>query len=407
MRFELKIALRFLKEGRGQTVFILMGIAIGVAVQVFLGTLIAGLQRDLINTTVGSSPHLVFTGDDRLTLTSSPADEGGRTTDVLEGNFRREDATLKEWRQLMSMLDEDADLTAVSPTAQGNGFVLRSGERWPVVIRGVEPERADAIYNIRESLFSGSMDLEGNRLLIGRELASDTRLRTGDNVTLELPGGGRQTLTVAGVFDLGSQSLNETWLFMDLNRAQRLLALGDDVTRMEVQMAAIFDADLKGAEYQRRLSGITVDNWKDQNADLLGGLQAQSSSSITIQVFVLLAVTLGIASVLAVSVVQKSKQIGILKAMGTPSGSASRIFLFQGGLLGLIGAILGSGIGFGITQLFLWGTAQATGRPLFPLEFDLQYAAVIVAIATLASLVSALLPARKSARLNPIDVIRG
>lgn len=408
MRFELKVALRFLRDGRGQTVFILLGIAIGVAVQIFLGTLINGLQADLINTTVGSSPHLIFSGDESSVNGFQPAvDRGIGAAAVVEGNFRREDVALKEWRQLVGQLDNEPDLTAVSPVAQGSGFVLRSGERWPVVIRGIEPERANLIYKIDASLISGSMDLEGSRLLLGKDLASETRLNTGDNVTLELPGGSRQNLTVAGVFDLGNQTLNETWLFLDLSRTQRLLGLGGDITRVEAQVRDIFAADMLGARLQRQFSGITVDNWKDQNADLLGGLQAQSSSSITIQVFVLLAVTLGIASVLAVSVVQKSRQIGILKAMGTPSGSASRIFLFQGAILGFGGAVLGSGIGFGITQMFLWGTAQATGRPLFPLEFDLQYSAVIVVIATIASILSALLPARKSAKLNPIDVIRG
>ncbi|MEN1760176.1 ABC transporter permease [Anoxynatronum sibiricum] len=416
MRFELKVALRFLREGKGQTLFILLGIAIGVAVQVFLGTLITGLQRDLINTTVGSSPHLIFSGSDASSLlpeSSSSSDSLGSPSEsriatvTTAGNFRREDATLKNWADLMVLLDEDTSLTAVSPVAQGNGFVLRSGQRWPVIVRGVESERANAIYQLQSALQSGTMALEGNGLLMGSALAREARLAAGDQVTLELPGGGRQSFSVTGVFDLGNQSLNETWLFLDLGRAQRLLGLGDDISRIEVQMSDIFAADTLGALYQQQLSGVTVDNWKDQNADLLSGLQAQSSSSVTIQVFVLLAVTLGIASVLAVSVVQKSRQIGILKAMGTPSGSASRIFLFQGAFLGFGGALLGSGLGFVITQFFLWGTAQATGRPLFPLEFDLGYAAAIVVIATLASVISALLPARKSARLNPIEVIRG
>ena len=407
MRFELKVALRFLRDGRGQTLFILMGIAIGVAVQIFLGTLITGLQRDLINTTVGSSPHLIFSGEDLRTVPMDPATGRGIATAVVEGNFRREDANLQEWRQLIDRLDQDASLTAVSPVAQGSGFVLRSGERWPVLIRGIELDRADAIYRISDSLVGGSMTLEGNVLMLGSDLARETRLLTGDSVTLELPGGGRQSLTVSGIFDLGNQTLNETWLFMDLNRAQRLLGLEGDISRVEAQVADVFDADLQGAAFQRQFSGITVDNWKAQNADLLSGLQAQSSSSITIQAFVLLAVTLGIASVLAVSVVQKSRQIGILKAMGTSSNSASRIFIFQGAILGFSGAVLGSGLGYGITQMFLWGTAQATGQPLFPLAFDPTYAAVIIVIATLASIVSSLLPARKSAKLNPIDVIRG
>lgn len=408
MRFELLVALRFLREGRGQTIFILLGISIGVAVQVFLGTLIAALQEDLINATVGRSAHLVLKAKTSEPLPiSKRAHTSSIRTAYLEGTFERRDEPLSAWLQLVTMLDAEASLTAVSPVAEGNGFLQRGGERWPVVIRGVQLERATGIYDFEEALVSGDFEIGGNRVLMGRDLADEARLIPGDNFTVEIPGAGNQIFSVAGVFDLGVQSLNETWLFFDQRRAQRLLGLGDDVTRIEMQVANVFAADNLGSNLERRLADVTIENWKEQNRELLSGLQAQSSSSVTIQVFVLLAVTLGIASVLAVSVVQKSRQIGILKAMGTRSTSASRIFLFQGGLLGLAGSILGSGFGLAMTYLFLWGTTIATGQPLFSLDFDPSYAAVVVIIATLASLLSATFPARKSARLDPIDVIRG
>ncbi len=405
MGFEWKIAFRFLKDGRGQTAFILLGIAVGVAVQVFLGTLISGLQSDLINNTVGSSAHITFSGDNRFSPESQMA--SADHTFTIEGNFRQTEDTLKNWRPLMEALDQQPEMTAVSPLVQGNGFLLRSGISAPVVFRGVIPERANEVYQLEDGLLEGDLRLEGNQILLGTDLAEEYQLQLGDNVTFQLPGESRQVFTIAGIFDLGSQSINETWILLNLGRAQRLLGLGDDINRLETQIQDVFAADVLSDELEQQFQGVTIDNWKVQNADLLAALQSQSGSSITIQVFVLLAITLGIASVLAVSVVQKSKQIGILKAMGTSSGSASRIFLIQGGLMGLLGSLLGVLFGFLLTEFFLWGTAQATGRALFPLEFDPVTSAVIVAIATTASTLSALIPARKSARLNPIDVIRG
>ena len=405
MGFEWKVAFRFLKDGRGQTAFILLGIAVGVAVQVFLGTLISGLQADLINNTVGSSAHITFSGDNRFSPESQMA--SADYTFSVEGNFRQTEDTLKDWRPLMETLDQRPEMTAVSPLVQGNGFLLRSGISAPVVFRGVIPDRANEVYQLEEGLLEGDLRLEGNQILLGTDLAEEYQLQLGDNVTFQLPGESRQVFTIAGIFDLGSQSINETWILLDLGRAQRLLGLGDDINRLETQIQDVFAADVLSDELAQQFQGVTIDNWKVQNADLLSALQSQSGSSITIQVFVLLAITLGIASVLAVSVVQKSKQIGILKAMGTSSGSSSRIFLIQGGLMGLLGSLLGVLFGFLLTQFFLWGTAQATGRALFALEFDPVSSAVIVAIATTASIVSALIPARKSARLNPIDVIRG
>ncbi len=405
MIFELKIALRFLKDGRGQTTFILLGIAIGVAVQIFLGTLISGLQKDLVNGTVGSSPHMTFSAAE------TTADSGlGSTNGFVAssaGNFSRQEKTLDNWRPLLATLDQAPETTAVSPVAEGSGFVLKSGERWPILIRGIEPDRANEIYELKSKLSAGTFVVEGDQVLIGTSLAAEALLEAGDTFTLELPGGQRQSLTVAGIFDLGNNSLNETWLFMSLSRAQRLLGFGDDISRVEVQVEDVFAADLLAEAYEKQFIGIKSENWKVQNASLLSALTSQSSSSLTIQAFVLLAITLGIASVLAVSVVQKSKQIGILKAMGTSSASASRIFLFQGGILGLLGSVIGSGMGYALTQAFLWGTSIQTGEALFPLEFDPAAAGAIIAIATVASIVSALFPARRSASLNPIDVIRG
>lgn len=405
MIFELKIALRFLKDGRGQTTFILLGIAIGVAVQVFLGTLISGLQRDLVNGTVGSSPHMTFSAAE--TINTSVLDDKTTFVASSSGNFSRQEKTLDNWKPMLSALDAAEETTAVSPVAEGNGFLIKSGERWPVLVRGIEPQRADAIYDLSLKLRSGRFAVEGNQVLIGTSLADEALLQPGDTFTFELPGGGQQSLTVAGVFDLGNNSLNETWLFMELGRAQRLLGFGDDISRVEVQIEDVFAADQLALEYEKQFIGVKSENWKVQNASLLSALTSQSSSSLTIQAFVLLAITLGIASVLAVSVVQKSKQIGILKAMGTSSSSASRIFLLQGGILGFFGSILGSFLGYALTQAFLWGTSIQTGEALFPLQFDPVAAAIIIVIATTASILSALLPARRSANLNPIDVIRG
>lgn len=134
-------------------------------------------------------------------------------------------------------------------------------------------------------------------------------------------------------------------------------------------------------------------------------MTSQSSSSLTIQAFVLLAIALGISSVLAVSVVQKSKQIGILKAMGTTSNSASRIFLLQGGLLGLLGGLTGVILGFGLIQGFLIGTQTVSG-PLFPLTIERENIVLVIVVSTMAGIISSFIPAKKSSSLNPMEVIR-
>lgn len=401
MIFEWKVALRFLKEGKGQTLFILLGISVGVGVMVFLNTLITGLQVDLINGTIGTSPHIWITGDNSFVATT--VDSG---SNLVRGNFIKKNSDLSDWGTLEDVLLEREDLSAVSPVAEGNGFVIKSGQATPVLLRGVSLEKADKIYNISDSIIQGNGNLDGNSVIIGKELASENEIVTDDIINIELSNGTSQSFKVSGIFDLGNTATNGSWIFMDISRAQKLFDLRNDISKIEIQIVEVFDAELVADSILMRFDGIKVDNWIVSNASLLTALQSQFSSSIMIQVFVLLAVTLGIASVLAVSVVQKSKQLGILKAMGTKSRSASRIFLFQGGLLGLVGALLGSGLGIILVQGFLWGTSLNTGEPLFPLQIEYGGIAVIASIATFASTIAAYIPAQKSSKLNPVEVIR-
>lgn len=401
MKFELKMALRFLRSGKGQSLFILFGIAIGVAVQVFLGTLITGLQEDLVDSTVGNSAHI------RLKAQSSQSGISSDEISVVQGNFTAEEKTLSNWEAIVSHLDADRRLRAVSPIVSGNGFIVKSSTRSPVVLRGIDLGRADGIYGFEENLRPALRTIEANGALVGSSLAQEYALDEGQSFLIELSGGRSARFVVAGIFDLGSEALNESWVFLNLSRAQKLLGYGGNISSVEMQVDNVFRADIIAASLDAELLDVSLSNWKEENQSLLGALQSQSSSSYTIQFFVLMAITLGIASVLAVSVVQKQRQIGILKAMGASGKSTRNIFILQGGILGFLGALLGMLIGFLLIQGFVAGTSASTGVPLFPLRIRLDQTLIIVAITTLASVGSAIVPARNSARMNPIDVMKG
>ena len=148
---------------------------------------------------------------------------------------------------------------------------------------------------------------------------------------------------------------------------------------------------------------LKIDQWKAQNQQLLSALTSQSSSSYTIQFFVIMAVTLGIASVLAVSVIQKSKEIGILKAMGATKSSASRIFLLQGLILGVLGSMLGSGMGILLLKTFQYFNQ---GNGSLVINYKWSTILIIGLISTGAGTLASTIPARRSANLNPMEAIK-
>jgi len=174
-----------------------------------------------------------------------------------------------------------------------------------------------------------------------------------------------------------------------------------------VAVSEVFEADSIADEVAGLPStaGLTVDNWIDANEDLFSALASQGASSYMIQTFVLMSVVIGIASILSITVLQKSRQIGILKAMGIKDRASSLIFLSQGLFLGLGGAVLGMALGTVLFLGFLQGISQSGDTVI---SSDLNYVFILASglVATLAALGASLLPAAKSRNLDPIEVIR-
>lgn len=404
--FELQVALRFLKEGRMQTLLIMVGIAIGIAVLIFLNALIGGLQRDLVNSTVGTSPHIVGTSMDKM--------PPGRLADLDEETrvFTRVTVTgegerpLRNWVPVVAQLEKLEGLTAVSPVVNGSGFITQGATSLPVVVRSFPLDSADDIYNIQERLVSGEFAASGNRVLLGKSLAEELRADPGSIIRLSTPEGVDGTFTVNGIFELGSQAINESWVLLSLPGGQTLYGLEGGINGIELQVSDVFNAERTARALEDRFPDLQWTSWQAENADLLSALSSQSASSYVIQAFVLLAVTMGISSVLAVSAIQKSRQIGILKALGITTSGVSRIFLIQGAILGFAGSLLGSALGASLVWAFFYFVRTETGEPLFSITLSPGSFIFAVSIATLAGMAAAAAPARRAARLNTIEVIK-
>lgn len=236
-------------------------------------------------------------------------------------------------------------------------------------------------------------------------LAQAIGLEVGSKLRVSTVGGRNELLTVVGVFDLGNQGVNERWVITPLRAGQTLLDQVGAVSRVDLRIPDPFEAELVARRFEGR-TGLEAESWMATNAQLLTALRSQGSSSAMIQFFVILSVTIGIASVLVVSVVQKRRQIGILRAMGISRSSIARIFVWQGGLLGATGSVLGVAMGTGIAAAFTYATTSAGAGPTFPIVVkpELMISAGLIAFVT--GLVAAALPSIRAARLDPAEAIR-
>ena len=382
MKLPFKISLRFLSSSKGQTFLIAIGIAIGVSVQIFIGSLINSLQKNLINKTIGNSPEIKITS----------------TT---------EDKLINNYADMESKIVSNKGVTNLSFTADGAALIKTNENTYSILLRGVNIDDSDKIYNIKSRIYEGHEARNDYETIIGKELQNELGIKINENIEIISNTGKSNELKVVGFYDLGVASLNKSWLLTTLSTSQEIFSLGDSVTMAEMQTNDLFNADIIANNLSSNLGDdYKITNWKDDNAELLSGLNGQSVSSIMIQVFVLISVVLGIASVLAITVLQKSKQIGILKAMGIKDRDASLIFLFEGLLLGIMGAILGVILGFLLSFMFSKFALNPDGTPVIQLYIDYKFIGLSAIIAILSSTIAALIPARRSSKLNLLEVIK-
>lgn len=395
--YEVYIALRFLIKGKFQTLLLFAGIAFGVAVQFFLNSLIGGLQLSLIERTVGTSPHVIL-----LPREAAPTPilvEPGQIFDSKKAPLVS-DKEILHWEQYIKWLSEQPGLKALCPVTSGQGFIEGKGTSLAVSIKGLEPEQGAIIYKFDKNLVSGQIFLSGESIVIGAGLANKLQLEPGDRLFLRNDRGSGNFFTVSGIIDLGSAAANSV-VFMSLERGQSFLSL-TGINMIEVQIEDVFKAEKLAALWQEEFTRVKVESWQERNRELLTALRSQSSSSNLIQFFVLFAISLGIASVLGITAIQKSRQLGILKAIGVDNRGAARIFLIQGLSLGVCGSIGGIIIGYTLSIFFI----NVFGTGTFNLQLEAKNFILPAILAIVISALASLSPARKAARLSPIEVIR-
>lgn len=402
--FEWIAAVRFLREGRMQTMFIISGIAIGVGVIVFMSALLTGLEANFIKRVLTSQAQIQLIPPVQIArpLRAAP----GVVEDAAVQHPGQRVISIDQWPKIRDRMRANPDVIAASPTMAGSALAVRGAASRAISMSGVEPETYFNVVRIPDYIVQGEARLTNEDIIVGTVLASDLGATVGDKLNIRAAAGTAAVLTIRGIVDLGSKGANERSAYVALRTAQTLLGVIGGVTTIDMTVRDIYSAEILARQIQSS-NYVEADSWIVTNAQFFAAVQAQVTSNTLIRVFVALSVAFGIAAVLVVSVIQRSKDIGILRAMGTTSGQVMRIFLLQGGMLGFAGALIGSAVG--AAGLIYWHAAvrQVDGSEMFPLVLERSLFVDAALLATLTGLVAAMAPAWRAAKLDPVVAIRG
>jgi lipoprotein-releasing system permease protein len=387
MRFDLKVALRYLTSNRLQSALLIGGVAIAVTVFTFNAALINGLAEFQIDRVVGSSSHVTIEpATPRPAI--APAPEGTERLVVSQVALERREQ-IKQWRSVERIIETLPGVTGVSYNIVGTGLVTRGEQTLPVSLKGVEP------------LVEGEARLGLNDVLIGRKLALDLGIGVGQPIFITSNQGRERTLTVRGLYSTGVDSLDGRLAYVNLDTARVMFDLPEGLTEIELKLADIYAA----RDIARQLAdttGLEAVAWMDRNQRLREALEGQGNSGNIIKMFTLITIIVGVASALLLTTFRRRPEIGIMRSFGISQRFVLSVFMLQGALIGIIGSLVGCFLGWGFSTLL---ASAGNGARRLPVDPSLGQYDVALLLAAAASIAAALWPARAASRIDPVEAI--
>jgi lipoprotein-releasing system permease protein len=412
MRFESQLAFRHLKTGGGQTLLTVGAVALAVTVIVFITSIIRGVQQRFFVDLIGSIAHIVVRPPEPEPQTLAEAlgqPRDGKLYASRRENQAQQRKDIENAAQLATQIARFPGVRAAAPAVRGQAFLIRGEKRFGLSVSGADPSQQNIISNLQENMIAGDwLSIQPDQVVIGRKLAEKSKLGLGDRVRLQSADGITQVFRIAGLFETGLDTTDEGAAFMTLRAAQGLFAMPQKVSVIQVKLDDPFKAN-DVADMISAALPFQTDSWMREQAQIMDGLRTQNMVTYLISIFSLAASTLSIAAVLIVSVLQKQKQIGILKSMGARDRQILVVFTLEGIGIAVMGALLGAALSYGLLSYMMSLKREVRfgkTNSLLPIELDPMIFGAAMLAAIVATLFASLLPAQRAAKLNPVDVIR-
>lgn len=411
MNFELFVSLRYLLAKRRQTFISLItfisiaGVAVGVMALIVVLAVMNGFQDDLRNRILGITSHAIV------------------------GSFN---GTFSDYQHLLEEVEKEPGVMAATPFIHAQVMISSGKSVSGALLRGIDPQTAARVINIQENMIRGNLgDLRSEKvhgetspvqgIILGVELCNNLGVRQGEWVTVISPSGRltpmgqvpkSKLFQVMGVLQSGMYEYDNTLAYISLSAAQQFLGLADVVSGIEMRLEDIYLAREVADSLRTRLGlPYWVRDWMQMNRNLFSALKLEKVVMFIILTLIILVAAFNIVSSLIMLVMEKTRDIAILKAMGATTSSIRKIFVMEGFLIGTSGTILGLLGGFALCSLLKKYQFIELPRDVYyistlPVKLELSDVGMIALSAIVISLVATFYPSRQAARLDPAEALR-
>jgi lipoprotein-releasing system permease protein len=410
MMLLLRIAATHVRNRLRQTIVSTLGVALGVGFSVAMASLMEGSQRDFMVTLIEAIPHVQILDEQR-----SPAVQpASKVYDAIEFHGLRPREDLRGIRNPIEALASLRDWVNgnLAQRLSGQAVLRYSGQDIGMTLIGVIPRRELKVSKISDDMRKGTfedLDTISNGLIIGDKAAERLGADPGDTVTLTSANGIAKRFKIVGTFHTGVTASDESVAYAPLKAVQILLEKPDIINSISIRLADISEANVVAARAERQL-GYKAISWEEANEGLMEAFLVRNIIMYTAVGAILVVAGFGIFNIVSTIVHEKAKDIAILKSLGFPEADIQQIFVLEGLVIGVMGAIAGSLLGFGLSSYLssiefeLTTNVEMTRLPIY---FSALHYVAASLLALFSSGIAGFIPARKAARLNPVDIIRG
>jgi lipoprotein-releasing system permease protein len=408
----INIAFKHLTARKRQSIVSLIGIVLGVAFFLAISSLMKGSENDFIKRLVDNSPHITITDEFRNPRIQPVNIIYG--VDAVEINHVKpvtETRGIRDFQQIVEELKSTLG-TSASPVMAGQALVNFAGKDFGVTLNGMIPYEITSVTTIEKYMISGSVkDLIANSdgIIIGAQLAKKLSLTINQNITVASTTGQVRTFKILGIFRTGRAAYDEVQTFANIKRVQALLNRSNRINTIIIKLTNYMSSRDIATQLENRIGYKSV-SWQESSEDIMSTIAIRNMIMYSVVSAVLVVAAFGIYNVISTVVMEKQRDIAILKSMGFYIKDIRNIFLIQGVVLGIVGCLTGIPLG----MIFMVGLSQIRIKPpgsteivQMPIDWGYEQFLVAIVFAMVAAILAALLPAYKAASVQPVDILRG
>lgn len=413
MPLALSIALSHLGARRRQTVVSLLGITFGVAFFLAVAALMQGSEEDFVARLIDNSPHITITDEfrDAPVQPVSQLYSGGAVL-LHSVKPRSEVRGIRHYKQKLAAIETLPGVRA-APLLVGQAIVTFAGRDEGVSASGIVPSMMAGVSTIDTKFLAGKLsDLDGNQngIIIGEGLRRKLSLAMGDNLSVASNTGQVRTFKVIGVFETGNAGYDENQTFIALKRAQALFGRPDRANMFILKLEQPNDARALASQIETSIGGYKAESWQEASQDIEALLKVRNTIMYTVVSAILIVASFGIYNVISTVVLEKTRDIAILKSLGFHARDIRRIFVIEGAIVGVMGSVTGVALGIVLMKILALVEVKSPGSSAaasLPVYWGTEMFVLAVAFAMITSVLAAYLPARKGGNVDPVDILRG